>query len=74
MQVVRFRFQLSADEYQRFYSGRILTAQVRAEDGRTIRFPAGALRKFVTRDGISGRFEIVFDDNNKLVEIRRLEG
>ena len=35
-------------------------------------FPANAIRQFVTHGGISGHFEISFDENNKLIAIQRI--
>jgi len=72
-QIVQFRMAMSPDDFKKFYAGGFKQIQVRATDGRLIRFPADAVRKFVTRDGIRGFFEMEFDDRNKLVEIRRLE-
>jgi len=65
---------ISAAAYQRMYRGaaqHVLTQDLR---GRRIRFPASALRPFVTRDGISGAFVLRVDAHNKLIEIRRKSG
>jgi len=32
-----------------------------------------ALRKFVSKSGVQGRFEIVFSADNKLLELRKLK-
>jgi hypothetical protein len=47
---------------------------VTADDGSRLRFPAASLRPFVTREGVHGRFLIRFDENLRLVELRRIGG
>ncbi|WNO07636.1 DUF2835 domain-containing protein [Teredinibacter sp. KSP-S5-2] len=64
--------QISAEEYQKMYAGTAKNVLCVARDGRRIRFPAPILRPFVTRQGISGAFQIYFDQNNKFVGIDRL--
>lgn len=73
-QHVRFRIAISADDYLAYYQGAARDVVVRAEDGRRIRFPAGALQRFVTHQGIHGRFELRYDANHKFVDLLRLEG
>jgi len=43
-----------------------------SEDGRSLKFPAALLQKFVTHGGVRGRFEISFNEQNKLVGMRRI--
>ena len=69
---IRFRLRISADEYLAYYQGQAKEVLVRAEDGRTLRFPAGALQPFVSHSGIHGRFELCFDQNRKLMGIKRI--
>jgi len=63
--------EISAEAYQQMYRG--TARDVLAEDlqGRRIRFPAVALRPFVTREGVSGVFVLRVDARNKLIDIRR---
>jgi hypothetical protein len=72
-QHVRFRLAISADDYLAYYQGAARDVIVRAEDGRRIRFPAGALQRFLTHAGIHGRFELRFDADHKLIGVQRLE-
>lgn len=74
MNTMRFRLAISAEDYLSYYEGVAKQVIVRAEDGRRLRFPASAIRKFVTREGVNGLFEISFDASNKLIGIERLEG
>ena len=67
-----FSMNLSAEKYQRYYQGSAKAVIVQADDGRTLQFPINAVQQFVTRDGIQGRFEIIFDDDNKMQQLNRL--
>lgn len=71
-QTLRFRLDISADDYLAYYQGAARDVVVRAEDGRRVKFPAGALQTHITRDGIHGRFELRFDANHKLIGLLRL--
>ena len=68
---VRIRLAISAEEYLAYYQGSAQDVVARSDDNRVIRFPASAIRKFVTHDGIHGCFEISFDENNKLIAIQK---
>ena len=70
---IRFRLAISAEDYLAYYRGDAQEVVVRSEDHQIVRFPANAIRKFVTRNGIYGRFEITFDENNKLIAIQPVE-
>ncbi|EWH03839.1 DUF2835 family protein [Halomonas sp. BC04] len=41
-------------------------------DGRKVIFPAEALRRVVTRDGVHGRFRLTFTDAGRFIAIQRL--
>lgn len=64
--------RVSADEYLKFYRGEAHVVTCRSRDGRTIQFPVKILNPFLTRDGVSGSFEIQFDAQGKFVAIARL--
>lgn len=68
---IAFRLHLSAEQYKAYYQGQVKFIQVQSNDGRSIRFPASAIQKFLTVDGIHGDFVIQFDANNKLRGVRR---
>lgn len=63
---------ISAEEFQRMYSGSARYVLGRARDGRTVRFPVKILQRFVQHDGVHGRFRISFDRDHKLRQIERL--
>jgi hypothetical protein len=69
---IRFSLDISSDDYLRYYRGEAQMVQVTAEDGRRIRFPASNLRPFVSREGIRGSFEVTLDQENRLLELRKL--
>jgi len=72
MNEIRFRLEISADEYLRYYRGEVDAVQIRTTDGRLIQFPANVLQKYINQSGVHGSFRIVFDDNNKMVSMERV--
>jgi len=69
---IRFGLHISADEYKKYYSGEVRYVLTRTYDGWRVKFPASYLRRFVSHGGISGEFEIAYDENNRFREIRRI--
>ena len=72
MPILRFSLDIPAERYQAWYAGAAKQVQVTSDNGTTLRFPAAELRRHVTREGISGRFEIEFDERFKLVALRKI--
>ena len=70
---LRFRLAITAQEYLSYYQGSAQVVVARSEQNQTIRFPASAIQQFVTRDGVFGKFEITFDENNKLIGIQSVD-
>jgi hypothetical protein len=70
---VRFSLSLTEQQYLDYYRGRAKIISVLAEDGQRIEFPAQRLRPFVTHRGIQGRFELYFDEQQKLVKLEKLD-
>ncbi|MDO9140380.1 MAG: DUF2835 domain-containing protein [Methylobacter sp.] len=71
-QYIRFSLNLSYDQYLKVYQGVAKNVTVLADDGRRIAFPAGRIQPFLTRDGISGYFEMELTPENKFVSIKKL--
>ncbi|MCC6207228.1 MAG: DUF2835 domain-containing protein [Gammaproteobacteria bacterium] len=69
---ITFTLNISPDEYLRYYQGAARHVVVRGRDGRTVQFPAGLLRGFVSHDGVHGEFRLRFDASNKLVSLDRI--
>ncbi|MEH6472993.1 MAG: DUF2835 domain-containing protein [Halopseudomonas sp.] len=72
MQKITIDLRVSADEYLKFYRGEADVVTCRARDGRRIQFPVKILNPYLTRDGVSGSFEIQFDNHGKFQSIERL--
>jgi len=72
MQKMRFSLSISAEQYQSYYRGSARFVKVQADDGRSLKFPASELQQFILHDGIQGRFEIVFDNQHKMVSLTKL--
>jgi hypothetical protein len=68
-QEISFSLNISTQELQRYYEGSASSVNVIADDGRRIQFPVSALRSYVSRDGVKGRFVMRVDDRNKLIEV-----
>ncbi|HEY4731772.1 MAG TPA: DUF2835 domain-containing protein [Gammaproteobacteria bacterium] len=67
-----FSLNISADDYLEYYKGRAKHVLAQSQDGRSVRFPANALQKFLTHDGVHGRFRLLFDENHKLTGIEKI--
>ena len=67
-----FNLSISAQEYLRVYRGSARQVVVRGTDGSSLSFPAEHLRRFVSHDGVQGRFELKYDASNKFVSLEKL--
>lgn len=67
-----FNLHITPEQYQAYYQGSARTISVKTETGHSLKFPANAVQKFITHEGVHGRFKITFDENNKLVSVSRL--
>jgi len=72
MHKMHFSLDISSEKYLAYYGGAAKFVRVQAEDGRFLKFPASELQKFVSHNGIHGRFEILFSDEYKLVGLNKL--
>lgn len=72
MKQFEFQLKITPQQYQQFYQGSI--NQVIAVDttGATIQFPAAFLQRFVTANGVHGRFVLRCDDDFKNSQITKL--
>ena len=70
---IRISLSIPPDKYKAYYAGEIKYILARSNDGRTVKFPAGALRRFVSHGGVTGEFEIEVDRDNRLKHIRRIK-
>ena len=67
-----FKLNISATEIQAYYRGQSQVVVAQSEDGKKLQFPAKELRKFVTHEGVHGRFEISYSQDSKLLGLRRI--
>lgn len=67
-----FYLNISAQEYLRVYKGTARQVVVRGTDGLSLSFPAEHLRRFVSHDGVQGRFVLNYDGNNKFISLQKL--
>lgn len=71
-QFIRFKLNLSYDQYLAVYQGVAKTVTVIADDGRRILFPAGNIQRYLSKNGIQGYFEMELTPQNKFVGINKL--
>jgi hypothetical protein len=64
------RLDISPEVFQHLYSGQVSEVLATDVDGLRIRFPASWLRRFVTRDGIHGVFELEVSEDNRLLALK----
>jgi len=70
---LRFQLHIASEEFTRYYRGEAKEVIVRTEIGLTLSLPASAFQPFVLHSGISGRFIVQFDENNKLIRLQRAD-
>jgi len=57
-----------------YYRGEVRAVVARASNGQTVQFPLSVLHKFISTDGIQGRFRLVFDAQNKFQRLEPIAG
>ncbi|PTY00544.1 DUF2835 domain-containing protein [Opitutus sp. ER46] len=65
---------LTAGQVLAYYHGQAQVVQAIATTGQRVQFPANALRRVVTQDGVHGWFRIEFDANHKFVALVPVDG
>ncbi|MGR8930889.1 MAG: DUF2835 domain-containing protein [Gammaproteobacteria bacterium] len=71
-QFIRFRLNLSYDQFLAVYQGTAKAVSVVADDGRRIQFPAGKVQRYLTKTGVQGYFEMELSPQNKFIDINRI--
>ena len=72
MQRHRLTLSIPAEKYTALYGGKVKNVRALSETGLRLEFPGQILHRFVTRDGVFGRFELCIDEKNKFRSIERL--
>lgn len=72
MQVYRFSITVTPESWLEFY--RRPNSKIVATDthGRTIQLSARHFQRFVSRDGLRGMFELTLDENNDLIDLKKV--
>ena len=70
--IEQFSLSISPEEMQRCYRGEASSVIVLSDKGLRLQFPERLLRSFVGPSGITGRFEIEYDDQGKLLNLRQI--
>ncbi|MFG6176448.1 DUF2835 domain-containing protein [Halomonas sp. THAF12] len=72
MPTIDITLDLTPDACLAHYEGRAGVVHTRSLDGRSVAFPAEALRRVVTRDGVHGVFRLTFSAEGRFERIQRL--
>ncbi|RYZ91992.1 MAG: DUF2835 family protein [Moraxellaceae bacterium] len=73
MRSIYVQLNISPEQFQRLYEGVVKTVNARSIDGRNVRFPANILRPFVTHAGVVGTFAIHFSNENRFLNIEKID-
>ncbi|KFF48073.1 MULTISPECIES: DUF2835 family protein [unclassified Salinicola] len=69
MPSVDITLSLSLDQCRSYYAGAVESIQTYTLDGRRVRFPARALHRLVSHDGVHGHFRLYFDGHGRFTTI-----
>ncbi|WP_346795848.1 DUF2835 family protein [Halomonas sp. Bachu 37] len=64
--------ELTYAECLSHYEGRVGLVRTRSLDGRRVVFPAEAIRRVVTRDGVHGIYRLSFSQEGRFMSIQPL--
>jgi len=67
-----FNLSISPERYLDYYRGTVRHVVARCVTGQTVQFPASLLQKFVSSAGISGKFCLTCDENNKCLDLQKI--
>ncbi len=70
MPSIDFSLNVRADEMEKYYRGTARNILVKASNGLKVQFPANLLLPYVSRDGVNGRFLLIYDDHGKAQSLR----
>ena len=72
MRLFEFSLDLPVHKIERIYQGNARYILVESDGGLTLQLPATNFREYVDTDGIHGRFRVHIDENNRIINLRRL--
>ncbi len=73
MPQIKVNLVLTAAQVRDYYRGSVRYVVATAEDGRTVQLPINLLHKYISKDGIRGRFVVTTDKNYKFQKIHTRE-
>ena len=68
----RFSLVVTQQEYLRYYQGAASNVRVISECGCRLQLPASRLRPFLSHTGISGRFQLTVDSENRFLSLQKI--
>lgn len=74
MHTIDVVIELTYDECLAHYEGRVANVRTRSVDGRWVIFPAEAIRRIVSREGVSGIYRLSFSEQGRFINIHPLAG
>lgn len=69
---LRFKLNISASDFRAYYEGIAQTVSVLAHTGQRLELAARHLQPYLLHDGIHGEFELVIDDHNRFVSLKKI--
>lgn len=72
MKTLNVMLSLSPEACRAYYEGRAEQVHAYSTDGRRVAFPAVALRRVVTREGVNGIYCLQVSDQGRLLGISRV--
>ncbi len=72
MMQYEFELHLSAARFLDYYRGSVRHIVVRCTTGQNVQFPASLVQKFVSSEGVHGKFVLTCDEKNKCLGLERL--
>lgn len=72
MRNYEFEMALSAQKTETIYEGRARYIVVESDQGDRLQLPAVNFYRYVTAQGIRGRFSVDIDANNKIIALRKI--
>lgn len=69
---LQFYLDIDREQALRYYQGTARVVIVTTTNGQQLQFPAEHIRSFVDQNGIQGHFSIQFDQDNKMIGLKRL--
>lgn len=67
-----FRLNITYQSFEQLYRVPNTVVKVRDENGRMLQIPAMRFVPFFSQLGVRGRFELILDENNKLLQLQQV--